>query len=478
MKKRSTIAIPLTLFIVFYYASFAGAAIPRTINYQGVLTDAGGAAVVDGAYNITARLYAAASGGTSLWEETQTVGVVKSTFCVVLGAAVELDLPFDEQYYLGISVNGGGELAPRTALTALPYSMNSVNSGMLGGKPASQFADSVHAHDDLYHLKADLYTRDELYTRGELYTRSDLYTRDELYTKDDLFTRDELYTQEVLYRRDELNLAGTINDDLNPVDWTRLRNVPGDFADGVDNTGLTFTNALDAADGSPEDVVYVDDDGNAGVGTMSPGAKLDVNGAFIVTNESGFIGSRIFVHEEDAGVVNTYGPNGNLNCSISAYAGYENSGYISVCNSTGAKKAAVYVDGPTGQGVITADIKSFRVANPALAGTDICYACVEGPEAAAYIRGTARLAGGEASVEFPRHFVDVIVPGGMTVQLTPLSAESLGLAVVEKGVDRFVVRELGGGTGGYEFDYLVTAVRKGHESYEVIRQSLDTGDQR
>lgn len=30
---------------------------------------------------------------------------------------------------------------------------------------------------------------------------------------------------------------GTINDAGNPVDWTKLKSVPADFADGVDNTG-------------------------------------------------------------------------------------------------------------------------------------------------------------------------------------------------------------------------------------------------
>lgn len=34
-----------------------------------------------------------------------------------------------------------------------------------------------------------------------------------------------------------LATPGTINDAANPVDWTKLKGVPGDFADGVDNTG-------------------------------------------------------------------------------------------------------------------------------------------------------------------------------------------------------------------------------------------------
>lgn len=35
----------------------------------------------------------------------------------------------------------------------------------------------------------------------------------------------------------QLANPGTINDAGNPVDWTKLKSVPADFADGVDNTG-------------------------------------------------------------------------------------------------------------------------------------------------------------------------------------------------------------------------------------------------
>lgn len=45
--------------------------------------------------------------------------------------------------------------------------------------------------------------------------------------------------------------------------------------------------------------------------------------------------------------------------------------------------------------------KSFRVPNPNDVKTDIWYASIEGPEAAAYLRGTARLNNGRAFIPFP-----------------------------------------------------------------------------
>jgi hypothetical protein len=65
----------LILATLFWGVTFspASAQAPSTIGYQGILTDANGVAVPNGAQTITFRLYAAASGGSALWTETQTV---------------------------------------------------------------------------------------------------------------------------------------------------------------------------------------------------------------------------------------------------------------------------------------------------------------------------------------------------------------------------------------------------------------------
>lgn len=125
------------------------------------------------------------------------------------------------------------------------------------------------------------------------------------------------------------------------------------------------------------------------------------------------------------------------------------------------------IDG--GVGEVYADRKNFRVPNPADATTDIWYCCPEGPEAAMYVRGTGRLVNGSATIALPDHFRNLAVEAGMTVQLTPLSADSKGLAITSKRLSGIEVRELTNGSGDYEFDWRVEAVRKGHEDYQVIR---------
>lgn len=136
---------------------------------------------------------------------------------------------------------------------------------------------------------------------------------------------------------------------------------------------------------------------------------------------------------------------------------------------TSDELAGFYRDFDTGNGVMFADDKNFRAPNPADPATDIWYCCPEGPEAAMYVRGSARLIQGKATIELPDHFRNLASESGMTIQLTPLGAESRGLAAVKKRLDGIEVVELGGGTGNYEFDWRVEAVRKGWEEYKVIR---------
>jgi len=171
------------------------------------------------------------------------------------------------------------------------------------------------------------------------------------------------------------------------------------------------------------------------------------------------------------GKIHTLGPNGSCNTALATVAGYPNNGFILVCDSADTLEAGIYVDA-AGNGVVFADIKYFRTANPDQPGTEIWYASLEGPEAAAYVRGSARLMDGRAQVSLPEHFEAIASEDGMTVQLTPLSAESMGLAVIEKTPGWIVVRELARGKGNYEFDYNVTAVRKGYEDYEVVRAEM------
>lgn len=96
---------------------------PSTMNYQGVLTDNNGVVVPDNDYSLTFRLYDSDSGGTLLWEESQSVKVKSGRFDVILGKTMPMDtLKFDIPYWLAIKVGADPEMTERIELTSVAYS--------------------------------------------------------------------------------------------------------------------------------------------------------------------------------------------------------------------------------------------------------------------------------------------------------------------------------------------------------------------
>lgn len=134
--------------------------VPRTMNYQGYLTDGSGRPV-SGALSMTFSLYPVDSGGSVLWTEThQNVTVTNGLYGVVLGNGtpdpVPIALPFDQQYYLGITVGTDDEMTPRLALTSAGYALRaeeadhathasgvSISNGAASGKVLTSDASGV-----------------------------------------------------------------------------------------------------------------------------------------------------------------------------------------------------------------------------------------------------------------------------------------------------------------------------------------------
>jgi hypothetical protein len=117
-------ALIFSILILVALSFAARSEIPKTLNYQGVLTDEYGAAVADGSYSIVFKIYIVATNGFALWTETNSVEVNKGIFNITLGESIPLALPFDRQYWLAMSVEGEAELSPRVLLASSPYSLN------------------------------------------------------------------------------------------------------------------------------------------------------------------------------------------------------------------------------------------------------------------------------------------------------------------------------------------------------------------
>src|SRR5574341_1024316 len=111
------------------YATFAAPSqspyVPSAVGFEGRLADTTGQPVADGTYTITFSLYSEATGGTALWSETQNVTVSGGLYSVQLGSITPLNpTHFEGSRWLGVQVSGDSEMAPRIAISAVPFALN------------------------------------------------------------------------------------------------------------------------------------------------------------------------------------------------------------------------------------------------------------------------------------------------------------------------------------------------------------------
>ena len=125
----------ISLILVIGLATIVRAQAPRVISYQGLLTDVTNGPVADGAYNLTLKLYDQPTGGTALWTENASVTTTHGVFATALGSATPFpsSLMFGAPYYLGIAVQGGAELSPRTPLLSSPYAIHAEQAALAEG---------------------------------------------------------------------------------------------------------------------------------------------------------------------------------------------------------------------------------------------------------------------------------------------------------------------------------------------------------
>lgn len=118
MNKKNLLFMVLILMI--------GVISANTFSVQGVLRDPLGKTVEDGSYSITLKLYDQNIGGTALWTEVQgSVGTSHGVFSIELGSVTSLsDIPFDTDYWLGITVESDPEMSPRLKILKSPYAMS------------------------------------------------------------------------------------------------------------------------------------------------------------------------------------------------------------------------------------------------------------------------------------------------------------------------------------------------------------------
>ncbi len=127
----------------------SNAAVPRLIKFSGTLRNLAGKAIA-GPVDVTFSLYTDEAGGAPLWFEAQTVQADSlGRYTILLGAMTPQGIPIElftagAAHWLGVMVQGLPE-QPRVLLVSVPYALKAGDSETLGGKPASAYLLSSQA---------------------------------------------------------------------------------------------------------------------------------------------------------------------------------------------------------------------------------------------------------------------------------------------------------------------------------------------
>jgi hypothetical protein len=269
---RVCLSLVVLLSLTVTAVSILEAGIPRKISFQGRLVDSATGEPEVGSHNMTFRIYDDPDSGTLLWSESQAVESDSAgVFSVFLGSVTPIDLSFDGPVWIEMEV-GGGTLAPRRELVSVPFAFRAEEVG----HAASTDSLGDYASGDFVRKgEASVVTSGMIV--GGAGSSLDADMVDGLHAEafaDSGHVHDGRY-----YTQDDLRTPGTVNNGGNPVDWTRLKGVPAGFADGTDDAGgVGDGHSLDASDGDPADAVFVDGEGQVGVGTLSPERQLHILG--------------------------------------------------------------------------------------------------------------------------------------------------------------------------------------------------------
>jgi hypothetical protein len=222
--------------------------------------------------------------------------------------------------------------------------------------------------------------------------------------------------------------------------------------------------------------VGVTDQGAGFLETIGPNGTRNVlighftdfpnEGLVAVYDIDGLKTAQMAVTSAGAGFVETIGLNGDTNVLISNLTDFPDNGFVGVY-AKGEVVAGMYAT-EEDRGIVFADEKDFAVDHPQRPGYKIVYTSLEGPEAAIYHRGVVTLRDGRGTIALPDHFTALANPSTVTVQLTPHSLASRGVAVGSIDDDRIEVGELQGGKGSYDVYYVVHALRRGYEDRAAV----------
>ncbi|OQY49662.1 MAG: hypothetical protein B6247_23070 [Candidatus Parabeggiatoa sp. nov. 2] len=324
-------------------------AVPMTTTYQGYLADAS-SNPLNTTLSMTFALYDSPTGGTPLWTETHpNVTITQGVFSVVLGSVVSFENDdIDGERYLGMTVGDDAEMIPKEQLTSVAFAIKAgvAESVVDGAVDTDKLAESAVTTDKV---------ADNTVTTAKI--------------ADGAVTGAKIAD---IAGHSATELADIASAGSGAIITTEER----EKLESLQGGGAIKLNGNDA--------YYTD--GNVGIGTTTPNAKLDVNGQILIQGWDAIIKSK----DNVGGLNRTFhliGTYHGWNQEAIYVAGYNY--YIRNGNHVDSYAKRVHFGA---QETMTVDLGSGNVG----IGTNPQYKLdVAGPIRGSYIRGShIRLDGG------------------------------------------------------------------------------------
>ncbi len=331
MKSR---VLSMLAIVAVFCCGIADAQVPHKLNYQGFLTSPSGAPINNAGLQMVFNIYNVATLGTPLHTETQTVTVSNGIFNVLLGTGAALTLPFDAQYYLGVTPGADPEMSPRQPLAASPYAIRAATAATADALNAGGTAGQVLAGTG----GAPAWTGSPVLA-GNLGVGS----------------------VNAAAARLDVSGSGWFRADADVFAASAAQGIRV-FYDTFSGTGSVY--AYDYAASNPLNLTLQSPGGNVGIGTAVPGSKLTVAGVIESAPGGGF----------------KY-PDGNTQTKALANCSAEGDVAVMRLGAWVCRSTLGYVD--NGDGTVT-DNKTGLMWEKKLASTD--FACINPNQANRNVR--------------------------------------------------------------------------------------------
>jgi hypothetical protein len=454
---RSNVLLLITAFI---HGAALAAGTPPTMNYQGVLRDAADRPRT-GTFDMVFRFFELQISGGELLVDAHTGGgavvVANGLFDVQLGGGTVTDgwgpgtytslgamLQDYPDVWMQITI-GAETLVPMIQIQASAYALN---SGRLGGQPASNFLDTSPAPQT---------------KSGPLaVTGSPAISGTNTYNG----AVGELGS--TFYQAGVLGFGGSTAGFFFNASGSQA--TIANWAEGIQAMGATTGGDFTSNSGVGEAILGSGNSGITAYGT-SPGSAGHFDVVANVTPRG-----VVDLAQGDVGIVVSDGrPSGHFTANVG--------GYLAELGTDDS--AAAHFQAPTAGidtyfeagyfppvlGVASNGTKAFLQNHPEDPSRLIAYNALEGPETGTYTRGSGSIRGGEARIALDPTFALTTDPDiGLTAVVTPRRPRA-DLYVASVSTKELVVRSGSTSPDEVAFDYVVNGLRVGFENRPVILPS-------